>query len=350
MYNYNSTPGWLPALFPTNSLTHSSLRIDLLLHEMENTRYAMENTHFSEAERMASAERLATHYSAQEGPRAAMLAAYFAAYRGDNGPTQALPNDMAARVTGAVSTAQILDGFGDVIANRSARRVRETETCGAPLRLETIGDFNDWQDRIHRGESVLETPDVDMNEEEAAFLASDDGGDYIHRAMVAIPPPPIHEEYHRVGSAAFLRRPRAEHRRLVRANEARRAAIIAHVLHARARARAQAASAAPAGETFLGVPPPNVLSAGPRGIQVITISLEDREFLRSRPGLDLIERILLESAGQIEPQAYGVTGSQQEKEDEVRRREIVLITRGISQRVRREEMLLVSRGNNRRAN
>jgi len=118
---------------------------------------------FSMAERMAAAERLATYFSGQEGPRAAILAAYFAAYRGVNGPTQALPSDIAARVNRAVNTAQVLHAFGDVINNRSARRVRETAICGAPLRLETIGDFYYWQDLIHRGESVLETPDVQRN-------------------------------------------------------------------------------------------------------------------------------------------------------------------------------------------
>jgi len=61
---------------------------------------------------------------------------------------------------------------------RAARRLRETEVCGAPLRLRTIGDWNFWQDLIDNGVAQLETPDL-LTDEEARFLGSEEGQDLI---------------------------------------------------------------------------------------------------------------------------------------------------------------------------
>jgi len=141
-------------------------------------------------------------------------------------------NDMAARAATAAANARVVDAFQNVRTNRAARRERETEMCGAPLRLETIGDWNYWQDLIDNGEAQLETPDV-LNEEDARFIRSEDAQDLICEGLGNIPHSPLHEEYQRVGSAVFLTRPAAEHQRLLRFNEERRAAIIARVLLAR---------------------------------------------------------------------------------------------------------------------
>jgi len=145
--------------------------------------------------------------------------------------------------------------FMDVIANRADRRERETEICGAPLRLQTVGDFNYWQDLLTADESGLDG-------EEEAILASDDAFDFISEALHAIPPPPEYAEYERVGSTAFLMRPREELERLVRANDVRRVAIVQYVLRAAQNARFEdvGAQVAPLADTA----PQNATRGGAR--------------------------------------------------------------------------------------
>jgi len=80
-------------------------------------------------------------------------------------------------------------------------------------------------------------------------------------------------------------------------------------------------------ESILGVPAPRVLRTDDDGREVLDVSDEDHAWLLSSDGLDLMERVILESAGRIPRQSYGVTGTQEEREAEVRRREIILVTR-----------------------
>jgi len=59
----------------------------------------------------------------------------------------------------------------------------------------------------------------------------------------------------------------------------------------------------------------------------VHISDEDRLWFHSDHGLDLMERVILEAQGKIPRQSYGQTGTQEEREAEVRRRDIILETR-----------------------
>jgi len=215
--------------------------------------------------------------------------------------------------------------FMDVIANRADRRERETEICGAPLRLQTVGDFNYWQDLLTADESGLDG-------EEEAILASDDAFDFISEALHAIPPPPEYAEYERVGSTAPLADTAPQNATTAPANTATQDATTAPADTPPQDAAAAPADTAPPADSglapLLGVPPPTVTRINENGQLVLRMSDEDHDWLMTGPGLELMGRVMLELAGRGPRQAYGIRGSQEAREAEVRRRELILVFLG----------------------